>query len=419
MNKYIVRGGKELHGDVYISGMKNSALPVIFASILTKSECIIENIPDVRDISLSFDILETLGAEVTKLSPTSVRINTAPLNGRMAPYEQVSKMRGSSYLIGALLGRFGESKVGWPGGCDFGTRPIDQHLKGFEALGAITFFDDGFINATAPDGLRGNSIYFDVVSVGATINIIIAATLAQGVTVIENAAREPHVSDLANFLNACGADISGAGTASVRIRGVRELHGCTYKLVPDMIEAGTYMVAAAAAGGCVNVHNVIPKHMETVTAKLCEMGIGVDVHDNFITVTSDRIYNHVNIKTLPYPGFPTDMHPQFGALLCLARGVSIITENIWENRFKYTAELMKMGAVIDIDRNTAMISGVSELHPARLHAADLRAGAALIIAALCADGESEITGVESVERGYYRITDKLTALGADIKKISD
>lgn len=411
-----VRGGEKLYGDVYMSGMKNSALPIIFASILTGDKCIIENVPDVSDIALSFEILQLLGAKVSYDADSCVAvIDTAPLDKNIATYDIVSRMRGSTYLIGALLGRFKASHVGWPGGCDFGTRPIDQHIKGFEALGARVSFSEGYINAVADGGLVGSNVYFDVQSVGATVNIMIAAVLASGTTVIENAAREPHIVDLANFFNTCGADITGAGTSTVKINGVKSLHGCTYSLLPDMIEAGTFMVAAAAAGGQVNVHNVIPKHVETVTAKLCEMGIDLDVHDDYITVRSDRRFRAAAVTTLPYPGFPTDMHPQFGALMSLADGVSSITENVWENRFKYLDELKKMGAEVDILKNKAIFSGQAHLKGAKINAVDLRAGAALIIAALAADGTSCISGVESIERGYFDIVGKLRSIGADIE----
>lgn len=411
-----VRGGEKLYGDVYMSGMKNSALPIIFASILTGDKCIIENVPDVSDIALSFEILKLLGAKVSYDADSCVAvIDTAPLDKNIATYDIVSRMRGSTYLIGALLGRFNASHVGWPGGCDFGTRPIDQHIKGFEALGARVSFSEGYINAVADGGLVGSNVYFDVQSVGATVNIMIAAVLASGTTVIENAAREPHIVDLANFFNTCGADITGAGTSTVKINGVKSLHGCTYSLLPDMIEAGTFMVAAAAAGGQVNVRNVIPKHVETVTAKLCEMGIDLDVHDDYITVRSDRRFRAAAVTTLPYPGFPTDMHPQFGALMSLADGVSSITENVWENRFKYLDELKKMGAEVDILKNRAIFSGQAHLKGAKINAVDLRAGAALIIAALAADGTSCISGVESIERGYFDIVGKLRSIGADIE----
>lgn len=418
MKLITVCGGNKLYGSVDIGGMKNSALPVIFATILTKNKCVIENVPNVSDISLSFEILRLLGASVTYYPNTNVAvIDTSTLDKNYATYDIVSRMRGSTYLIGALLGRFGSSHVGWPGGCDFGTRPIDRHIKGFEALGAKCSFNDGYIETVAPDGLHGGSIYFDAPSVGATVNVMIAAVLANGDTVIDNAAREPHIVDLANFFNCCGANISGAGTTTIKIKGVSSLHGCTYKLVPDMIEAGTYMAAAAATGGDVTVINVIPKHMETVTAKLIEMGVDVQVDDTKITVRSTGELRGTAICALPYPGFPTDMHPQFGALMCLANGISTVTEGIWDNRFKYLSELEKMGAVFEVDKSKAIITGAGGLSGTKLHATDLRAGAALIIAAMAANGRSQISGVEYIERGYHDIVGKLRALGADIEMI--
>ncbi len=413
-----VNGGKRLSGSVDVGGMKNAALPVIFASILAADKCIIENVPNVSDILLSFDILRLLGAKVTYRHTTNTaEIDTSTLDKCYATYDIVSRMRGSTYLIGALLGRFGESHVGWPGGCDFGNRPIDQHIKGFEVLGARVSFSDGYINAEAPNGLHGGSVYFDMQSVGATVNVMIASVLAKGTTVIDNAAREPHIVDLANFFNACGADITGAGTTTIKINGVEKLHGATYKIVPDMIEAGTYMVAAAAVGGEVAVRNVIPKHMETVTSKLLEMGVNVEVEDTVITVRSNRDFKGVGVRTLPYPGFPTDMQPQFGALMCFARGIGTITESVWESRFKYLSELEKMGAVYDIEKNKAIISGPCQMKGAEVQASDLRAGAALLIAAMAAEGTTEVTGVEFIERGYHDIVGKFRSLGADIQLV--
>ncbi len=418
MKLITVCGGKKLYGSVGIGGMKNSALPVIFATILTRDKCIIENVPNVSDIALSFDILRLLGAQVTYYPNTNVaHIDTSTLSKNYATYDIVSRMRGSTYLIGALLGRFGSSAVGWPGGCDFGTRPIDRHIKGFEALGAKCSFNDGYIETVAPNGLRGGSVYFDAPSVGATINVMIAAVLAKGETIIDNAAREPHVVDLANFFNCCGARITGAGTTTIKVRGVESLRGCRYKLVPDMIEAGTYMVAAAATGGEVTVDGVIPKHMETVTSKLLEMGAEVDVEDTRITVRSGNGLRGTSLCALPYPGFPTDMHPQFGALMCLANGISTISEGVWDNRFKYLSELEKMGAVFEVNNSKAIITGVGELVGAEMHATDLRAGAALVIAAMAANGRSRISGVEYIERGYNDMVGKLRALGADIEMI--
>ena len=418
MKLITVCGGKRLCGKVEISGMKNAALPIIFSTILTKSKCIIENVPNVSDISLSLDILRRLGATVTYYRTRGVAvIDTSTLDKNFATYDIVSKMRGSTYLIGALLARFGSSHVGWPGGCDFGTRPIDQHIKGFEMLGAKVSFSEGYIDSVAENGLVGGNVYFDIPSVGATVNIMIAASLAKGTTVIDNAAREPHIVDLANFLNMCGADVTGAGTSTIKINGVSELHGCTYTIVPDMIEAGTYMVATAAVGGEVVIKNVIPKHMETVTAKLLEMGITVDIDDSDITVRSDGNFKGVSLRTLPYPGFPTDMQPQFGAIMSIANGVSNITEGIFDSRFRYLSEIAKMGGVSEVVKNKAIITGQPKLKGAKVHSTDLRAGAALLIAAMAAEGETEITGVELIERGYFNIVGKLQSLGADIELI--
>lgn len=416
VDRIIINGGKKLYGDVYIEGMKNAALPIIFATILTKSKCVIENLPPVTDIALSLKILSEMGATVNHIDETTVEIDTTEFKYGTAPRNLVKKMRASTYLIGAELGRFCRAKVGFPGGCDFGVRPIDLHIKGFEALGATVNVSDDYICANAEDGLIGNHVFFDVASVGATVNVILASVLAEGLTVIENAAREPHIVDLANFFNTCGANITGAGTSVIKIRGVKELHGCTYTIIPDMIEAGTFMVAAAATGGKVTIKNVIPKHMETVSTKLSEMGVIIDEYDDAITVTSDGTMSCTNIKTLPYPGFPTDMHPQFAAALCLANGVSTISEGIWENRFKYTEELQKMGAKIAVDGNSASITGGYSLTGARVKAVDLRGGAAVLIAALAANGTSEITGIEYIERGYHDVVGKLKKLGANIQK---
>ena len=398
--------------------MKNAALPILFASILVKDTCILENIPAVSDITISLEILRQMGASVIYLDPTTVQIDTTHMVGGAAPYELVKKMRGSTYLMGAELGRFGRATVGWPGGCDFGNRPLDQHMKGFEALGASVANDSGSIRLHATEHLKGASIFFDVVSVGATVNVILASVLAEGLTVIDNAAREPHIVDLANFLNSCGANITGAGTSVIKVRGVESLHGCTYSIIPDMIEAGTFMVAAAATGGRVRIRNVIPKHVESITAKLCEMGATVEEEDGeCLVVTGQSSYRSVNIQTLPYPGFPTDMHPQFAPLLCLANGVSCIQEGVWENRFRYVNELRKMGATVVLDSRTATFVGGGPLHGAPVDAMDLRAGAALIIAGLVAEGKTEIGGVDYIYRGYDHIVQKLAGLGACIREI--
>ena len=421
MKKFLVRGGRKLYGDVHISGMKNAALPIIFASILTKGKNIIYNLPRVSDIELSFEILESLGAKVKYLDDGGIVIDTEAIRSEPAPFELVSKMRGSTYLIGAMLARFNEAKVGFPGGCDFGDRPLDQHFKGFVTLGAkVSYAQSGTVTVDAPDGLSGNSIYLDIASVGATVNLIIGSIFVNGTTVIMNAAREPHIVDLANYLNKCGADIRGAGTDTVRIYGVRELHPCTYSISPDMIEAGTFMAAVATTGGDVTVRDIIPEHLEAITAKLRETGVSVEVYDNRIRVVSDKVLRGIaNIKTWTYPGFATDMHPQFSAMLCFANGISVMKEIVWDGRFKYVDELRKMGATIHIDGNTAQIMGGGEMHGAEVGATDLRAGAALVIAALAAKGESRIGGVEYINRGYYDLVGKLRAIGADITLINE
>ena len=417
MEKIIIKGGNELFGDVYINGMKNAALPIIFATILTADKCVIENVPRVSDITMSFEILREMGACVNYLDETTVESDTYALVGGNSPYNIVQRMRGSTYLLGAELGRFKRSRVAYPGGCNFGTRPIDMHIKGFQTLGAKVTEDEEYVYADAPNGLIGNSIYFDKVSVGATVNLMLAATLADGLTVIENAAREPHIVALANFLNTCGADIKGAGTGIIKIMGVEKLHGCTYDIIPDMIEAGTYMTAVAATGGEVNIRNVIPTHLEIISTKLTEMGVEVQAFDDYITVKSNGKLKSTNIQTLPYPGFPTDMHPQFSTLLAIAEGDGTVYETIWKNRFKYVAELEKMGASVIVNEPFAAFHGVERLQGARVEAVELRAGAAIVIAGLVADGTTEVTNIYTIERGYLDIVGKLKSLGADISKI--
>lgn len=420
MDRIVINGGKRLNGRVAISGMKNAALPIVFASIVTGSECIIENIPPVNDVLMALEIIRDMGAEVefTDIFQTTVRINSANLRPCSAPDDMVTKIRGSIYLVGAELGRFGHSSVALPGGCNFGKRPIDQHEKAFRALGADVVSDDERITCSAPEGLHGTTVYFDLVSVGATINAMIAAVLADGVTVLEGAAREPHIVDVANFLNTCGANISGAGTDTIKIRGVRELHGCDcYTIIPDMIEAGTYMAAVAATGGCVRVENVIPKHMDIISSKLSEMGAVIEEEDDAITVTVDKRLRAVNIKTAPYPGFPTDMHPQFSALLATCDGVSEMNETVFDKRFRYVDELRNMGAVINVNGKIARIAGVNRLTGNTVKAVDLRAGAAMIIAGLAAEGRTVITDVESIQRGYANIVANFRDLGADIEEI--
>ncbi len=418
MEKYVINGGKPLHGSVDISGMKNAAVAVIFAAILTEDICVIENVPDIIDVRVSLEILSSMGVGVRRLKKDTIEINSKHCRGGTSPYELVRKMRASYYLLGAELGRFGRAYVAYPGGCDFGVRPIDQHIKGLEALGTKVYVEGGYIEAVAPrDGLRGANVFFDINTVGGTINLILAAARAQGTTIIENAAREPHIVDVANFLNTCGAKITGAGTDTIKVRGVSDLHGCTYTIIPDMIEAGTFMVAAAATGGCVRIQNVIPKHLESITAKLMEMNARVSVGDDYVEVSRSEKLHRVNIKTLPYPGFPTDMQPQICVLMCLADGISMLSESVWDNRFRYVEELRRMGASIKVDGKTALVEGGSSLSGAHVRATDLRAGAALVIAGLATEGKTEIDEVYLIERGYDDIVNKLSDLGADIRKI--
>ncbi|MGM9636037.1 MAG: UDP-N-acetylglucosamine 1-carboxyvinyltransferase [Candidatus Avispirillum sp.] len=419
MDKIIINGGTPLRGSVEISGMKNAAMPIIYACVMVEDKCVIENVPNVRDVSLSLDILRSMGARIKTLGRNTVEIDCTDIRQGAAPSELARKIRGSYYLLGAEFSRFGKAHVAYPGGCDFGGRPIDQHIKGFECLGGTVASDSsGNIEITSEGGPVGSSIFFDFVTVGATINVMLAAVLAEGTTVIENAAREPHIVDLANFLNTCGAKISGAGTDVIKIKGVNRLHGCTYAIIPDMIEAGTYMVAAAATGGCVKLTNVIPKHLESVSAKLEEVGAVVDEFDDAVIVTGREQVRKANIKTHPYPGFPTDMQPQMAVLLCLAGGVSYVSEGVYEKRFRYVEELTKMGAVIKVDGRTAVIEGGKPLHGAEVMATDLRGGVSMVIAGLIAEGTTEITEIRLIERGYDDIVGKLRSLGADIKKIS-
>ena len=418
MDKFVICGGRPLYGEVNISGMKNSALPVIFGTVAVGDICIIENVPDVSDIFLTFEILREIGAKVRLVTTDTVIIDTRDVFVKSPSVGLVDKMRASTYLLGAMLGRFNEGLVGLPGGCNFGERPLGQHIKGFESLGAkVEFNEKGALHATAENGLKGNYIYFDIASVGTTLNVMLAAVYAEGTTILENCAREPHIVDTASFLNACGADISGAGTSTIRIRGVKELHGCTYRIAPDMIEAGTFMIAAAATGGRVTVNRVVPRHLDSVSSKLREIGIDVEVtSDDSITVTSDGKYRATTIRTNPYPGFPTDLQPQFGALLCLSSGASSISEGIWTERFRYTEELKKMGAYIELTDGAAHFTGVPSLHGANVRGSDLRAGAALVIAALMAEGVSTVSGLEYIDRGYEDFAGKLKRLGADIRR---
>ncbi len=419
MEKILIRGGKPLYGTIEIDGMKNAALPILFATLLVPGKCRIDNLPAVRDIALTLEILKSVGAVVEKINENCVEIDASNAKASLPDTELTRKMRASYYLLGAGLGRFGEAMVGYPGGCDFGKRPIDQHIKGFDALGAsVVEGEDSIITAKVREnGLCGDNIFFDVVSVGATLNVMMAAVTANGQTIIENAAREPHIVDLANFLNTCGARISGAGTDTIKIKGVSELYGCTYAIIPDMIEAGTYMAAVAATGGQVKINNVIPKHLDSITAKLEEMGVIIEELDDAIVVTRHEPLQHCNIKTLPYPGFPTDMQPQFCALFCLAQGVSRLTEGVWDNRFRYTEELRRMGADIQINGKTATVTGGNPLHGTSVRAVDLRGGAAMVIAGLVADGQTSIDDIHLIERGYDNLIGKLSAVGADIWRV--
>ncbi len=418
MEKIVVKGGKRLCGEVTVSGAKNAAVAIIPAAILVDGVCTIENVPNIKDVQVIAKILEFMGAGVTYLDAYTLQIDCRSIDKQTAPYDMMRKMRASYYLLGALLGRFHKANVTMPGGCYFGPRPIDQHIKGFEALGAVVRQDSDVIIAEA-EKLCGTSIYLDTVSVGATINIILAATLAEGVTTIENVAKEPHIVDLANFLNAMGANIKGAGTDVIRVTGVKKLKGGSYSIIPDQIEAGTFMVAAAATGGNVLVRNIIPKHMESVSAKLTEIGAKVTEYDDSIRVEGSGNISGVNIKTLPYPGFPTDMQPQIVSLLSVAKGVSLVTEGVWDSRFQYVGELLRMGANIRVDGKTAYITGVDHLEGAPVRATDLRGGAGMVIAGLMAEGITEITDLEHIDRGYEKMEDKFKALGADICRVSE
>jgi len=418
VEKYVINGGATLRGEVEISGAKNAAVAIIPAALLVDGVCRIENIPQISDADMLLTILSHLGAQVRFLNKTTIEIDCTSVRCVDAPFDLTRKIRASYYLIGAMLGRFGRAKTTMPGGCNFGVRPIEQHIKGMTALGADVDVRNGFVYAETPDGkLHGARIYLDKVSVGATMNIILAATLAHGRTIIENAAREPHIVDLANFLNSMGADIRGAGTDTVKVNGVEKLHGGSYTIIPDQIEAGTYMVAAAATGGEVLIRNVIPKHLECISAKLRETGTIIQENEDSVFVRGAKHLRRANVKTLPYPGFPTDMQPQMGSLLCLANGTSVITEGIYDNRFKYVNELRKMGAEIQVDGRVAVIEGGQELSGAVVQACDLRAGAAMVIAGLCAKGTTIVEDVHYIERGYENFVGKLRALGADISVV--
>ena len=416
MEKYIIKGGVALNGTVDISGAKNAALALLAASILADEDVTIENLPDVSDINQLIDAIAMIGATVNRVDRHTVIINGKTITSYVVEEEQMRKIRASYYLLGALLGKFKKAEVALPGGCVIGARPIDQHLKGFRALGAEVIQDHGMLNASA-DNLMGTHIFFDVVSVGATINVMLAAVKAEGRTVIENAAKEPHVVDVANMLNSMGADIRGAGTDKIRINGVEKLHGTVYSTIPDQIEAGTFMCAAAATGGEILVRNVIPRHLECITSKLIEMGCTVIEYDDAVTVKAGDFIRSAHIKTLPYPGFPTDMQPQMAVVLSIANGTSTVTESIFENRFKYMAELSRMGAINKVEGNTAIITGIGGLEGAKVSAPDLRAGAALVIAGLAAEGFTTVDDIVYIQRGYERFEEKLTELGAIIAKV--
>ena len=415
MTKYHIQGGTPLSGTITISGAKNAAVAIIPAALLVDGVCRIENIPQISDVTLILQILQELGADVRTINRTTVDIDCSHIRNRQVPYELARRIRASYYLVGALLGRFGWAEVPLPGGCDLGGRPIDQHIKGFVSMGADVDVRNGLICAKVAGGrLAGGQIYLDMVSVGATMNIMLAGVLADGMTIIENAAKEPHIVDLANFLNSMGANIMGAGTDVIKIRGVKQLRGGAYSIIPDQIEAGTYMTAVAAAGGEVRINNVIPKHLDCITAKLVEMGVEIQEDGDALIVRRSGKLTSTNVKTMPYPGFPTDMQPQIAAVLCLAEGTSILNEGVWDNRYRYADEFRRMGANIQVNGKVAVIEGVHALTGAPVCACDLRAGAAMIVAGLAANGITEIDQVYHIERGYEGIVEKLAKLGADI-----
>jgi UDP-N-acetylglucosamine 1-carboxyvinyltransferase len=416
LEQLIIRGRKRLQGEVTVNGAKNAAVAVIPAAILCDNICTIENLPYIDDVISLANTLNDMGVKCEFVDPHTLRIDSRNINNFCATYESVKKIRASYYLLGALLGRYKKAEVAFPGGCNFGTRPIDQHIKGFTALGADVAVEHGMIKASA-EKLVGAQIYLDVVSVGATINIMLAAVLAEGTTIIENAAKEPHVVDTANFLNSMGANVKGAGTDVIRIIGVEKLSGTNYMIIPDQIEAGTYMMAGAITRGDVTVKNLIPKHMESLSAKLIEMGVNVEEGDDFIRVSVTNPLKAVNVKTLPYPGFPTDLQPQMSALLSVVEGTSIITESVWDNRFQYIDELKRLGADIKVEGRVAVIKGIKKLSGAQVCATDLRAGAGLVLAALAAEGETTISNLQYIDRGYEAIEKKLGGLGADIKRV--
>lgn len=416
LEKFVINGSNALKGEVRISGAKNAAVAILPAVLLSDEPCVIENLPNISDVTTLLKAMQCLGAQIKTINKSTVEIDPRHVNSFVVSKKMAEGMRASSYFLGALLGRLKRARVSPPGGCDFGVRPIDQHIKGFEALGARMTIENGMVDAKAQQ-LSGCSIYLDVVSVGATINIMLAAVKANGLTVIENAAREPHIVDLANFLNSMGANIMGAGTGVIKIRGVKHLSGTTYSIIPDQIEAGTYMAAAVAARGDILVTNVTPKHLESIIAKLIEIGAKVTEYDEAVRVQMTRRPKKCNIKTMPHPGFPTDMQPQIATVLSLADGTSIVTEGVWDSRFRYVEQLTLMGADIQVDGKTAVITGVKSLNSAPVRAVDLRAGAAMIIAGLAANGTTEIEEIDHIDRGYENVVEKFSALGADIKRV--
>ncbi len=418
MTKYIINGGKPLKGEVVVSGAKNAAVAIIPAALMVNGVCRIENIPQISDVTMLLKILEQMGAEIHTVNRHTMDIDCTGVKTSEATFDMMRRIRASYYLVGALLGRFGRAKVAMPGGCNFGgVRPIDQHEKGFKAMGSTWDVKNGIIFAETPGHLEGVSIYLDVVSVGATINIMLAATLAEGRTIIENAAKEPHIVDLANFLNSMGADIRGAGTNVIKIKGVGSLTGGFYSIIPDQIEAGTFMAAVAGTGGEVTIKNVIPKHLECISGKLREMGVEVEDLEDAVIVRRKHQLLKTNVKAMPYPGFPTDMQPQISTLLCMADGTSVVTDDVWPDRYKYVDELAKMGGQIQVSGRTAIIEGVGQLTGSPVKAGDLRAGAALVIAGLSASGTTEIEGVSYIERGYENLVEKLQSIGADITTV--
>ena len=416
MEKFVINGGRPLHGEVRISGAKNAAVAILPAVLLSDGPCVIENLPDISDVSTILKTMQSLGAQIRMINKSTVEIDPRHVNSFVVSKKMAEGMRASSYFLGALLGRMLRARVAPPGGCDFGVRPIDQHIKGFEALGAKMTIENGMVDAKAMS-LTGCLIYLDVVSVGATINIMLAAAKADGLTIIENAAREPHIVDLANFLNSMGANIMGAGTGVIKIRGVKHLSGADYSIIPDQIEAGTYMAAAVATRGDILVTNVTPKHLESIIAKLRETGAEITEFDESVRVKMTRRPRKCNVKTMPHPGFPTDMQPQIAAVLSIAEGTSIITEGVWDSRFRYVEQLTFMGADIQVDGKMAVITGVEKLQPSPVRAVDLRAGAAMIIAGLSAEGTTEIEEIDHIDRGYENVVEKFSALGADIKRV--